>query len=133
MPRGRKPKNQVVVDSNNIEVEETKELNRYGSEVCINHYVGEDYCTIYAGERKWYNLVLKMVEEHPNEVKVIFHITEGEKAIEAQVPYECMCYFRWPTKRTMTDEQREEARERMKKAQAARKSKKEAREKIQYG
>jgi len=36
-----------------------------------------------------------------------------------------MQYIKWPTKRNMTDEQREAAKERMKKAQAAKKAKKE--------
>lgn len=130
MPRGRKPKNQTVntvvnTDNENNEnineTEESKEIIRYAGETSINHVSGKDFCIFYAGERKWYNWVLQMLKEHPDEITIIKHYEKQDKSIEVKIPYAIMGYLRWPTKRTMTDEQREAARDRMKKAREARK------------
>lgn len=127
MPRGRKPKNQTVntVDTDdNVVNTETKEVVRYAGETSINHIYSEETCILYGGERWSYNLAKEMLREHPDEVRVVFE-DKVDTSIEIEIPFKCMQYIKWPTKRNMTDEQREAAKERMKKAQAARKAKKE--------
>lgn len=126
MPRGRKPKNQVAVDSTieNTEIE-TKEIIRYAGETSINHIQNDDYCIIYAGERKWYNWVLQMLEEHPDEIEVLHHYDKEERSIEVKMPYAVMGYLRWPSKRNFTEEQKEAARKRLTKAREVKKESKE--------
>lgn len=116
MPRGRKPK---IVDDT-----EVQELTKFAGETAIDHVRGEDFCTFYAAEQWSFNLAKEMLRDHPDEVEVVFEETEY-KAIEIRIPFKCMQYIKWPTKRTMTDEQKEAARERVKKAQDARRKKKE--------
>lgn len=115
MPRGRKPK--IVEDT------EAQELVKYAGETSIDHIRDENFCTFYAGERWSFKLAKEMLKDHPDEVEVVFEDTEY-KSIEIRIPFKCMQYIKWPTKRELTDEQREAAKERMKKAQAARKAKK---------
>lgn len=124
MPRGRKPKNQTVNTVNDIETEESKEVSKFPGETALNHLRGADTCLFYAGEAWSFNLAKEMLREHPDEVRVVFE-DKVDTSIEIEIPFKCMQYIKWPTKRNMTDEQREAAKERMKKAQAARKTKKE--------
>lgn len=121
MPRGRKPKNQVVVDSTveNTEVE-TKEIVRFAGETCINHLRGDDTCIFYAGESWSYNLAKEMLEQHLDEVELLME-DKVDKSLEIRIPFKCMQYIKWPSKRTLTDEQREAAKDRLAKAREAKK------------
>ena len=91
----------------NVETE-TEATTRYNDrETCVNFYGNEDYLTIYTCQPKWINKVRKMVEERPDECTVLFD--NGRDGIEVQMPVGCF-KFSWP--RTMSEENREKARER---------------------
>lgn len=113
MPRGR-PKTKP----------ESEELVRYAGETSINHVAGDNYCIIYAGERKWYNWVLKMLKEHPDEIEVIKHYDTGFRSIEVKMPYRVMDYIKWPIKTERTEEFKQQSRENLAKVREARKFKK---------
>lgn len=115
MPRGRKPK--VVEDA------EIQELTKFAGETAVDHVRGEDFCTFYAGEQWSFNLAKEMLKDHPDEVEIVFEETEY-KSIEIRIPFKCMQYIKWPTKRNMTDEQREAVRERARELGKSRKGKK---------
>lgn len=83
-------------------------------ETCVERVQGEDYCTVYTGERKFISNLKEMAKDFPNEVKILEENEDG--SILAHVPYQA---FRFPLvreKRTMTDEQRQAAAERLKAA-----------------
>ena len=103
----------------NVETE-TETTTRYNDrETCVNFYGNEDYLTIYTCQPKWINKVRKMVKERPDECTVLFD--NGRDGIEVQMPVGCF-KFSWP--RTMSEENREKARERGKMLGASRRKKK---------
>lgn len=82
-------------------------------ETAIDHIAGEDFCTFYANERWSRNLAIQMYKEHPDEVKDFREYEDG--GISCKIPFKCMQYIRWPTKREMSEEQKEALRQRMSK------------------
>ena len=135
MPRGRKPGNknkpkvQTVTDSmmdsinNDIEFEseeKNKDTRADVTETCITHISGEDYCLFYSRERWGKNFIKEILKEHPDEVEVRIREDDGT-VTEITLPYKCMRYIRWPSKREQTEEQKEALRERMRKARERRK------------
>ena len=103
----------------NVEAE-TEATTRYNDrETCVNFYGNEDFLTIYTCQPKWINKVRKMIAERPDECTVLFD--NGRDGIEVQMPVGCF-KFSWP--RTMSEENREKARERGKMLGASRRKKK---------
>ena len=104
----------------NVENEAEATTTRYNDrETCVNFYGSEDFLTIYTCQPKWINKVKKMVEAHPDECTVMFD--NGKDGIEVQMPVGCF-KFSWP--RTMSEENKEKARERGKMLGASRRKKK---------
>lgn len=79
-------------------------------ETSFSHIGGSSTCEMTASETWSINWVHKMMEEHPNEIKVDYTNPDGSMIVE--IPFECMKYIRFPSKRDMTDEQREAVKER---------------------
>ena len=104
----------------NVETETEAITTRYNDrETCVNFYGNENFLTIYTCQPKWINKVRKMIEEHPDECTVLFD--NGRDGIEVQMPVGCF-KFSWP--RTMSEENKEKARERGKMLGASRRKKK---------
>lgn len=53
-------------------------------ETTLDHVSGEDYATVYSGERKWINLLLRLKEKYPNKVD-IRHVNDDGSLI-AHIP-----------------------------------------------
>ena len=82
-------------------------------ETAIERVQGDDYCLVYTGERKFINQLLEFQQEYPNEIQLKDY---GDGYLSAHVPYNWFRFIKPPTKRNMTEEQRQAASERMKKA-----------------
>lgn len=82
-------------------------------ETSIERIQGEDYCNIYTGERKFVNQILQFKQTFPNEVELKDY---GDGCVCAKVPSNWLRFVKPPTKRNYTAEQRQAAKERMKKA-----------------
>ena len=80
-------------------------------ETCFNYtQVGE--CYVSSDERKWINRILKLAEEHPDDVQILASPEKNDGCIYAVVP------TKWikvtpPHKRNLTDEQKDELRNRL--------------------
>lgn len=84
-------------------------------ETCIERVFGDEYCTVYTGERKFINRLKKYKEEHPDQVKIIEY-DETTNSMLAHVP-ESWFKFVGPKKkgRTFTEEERQKISARFKK------------------
>lgn len=82
-------------------------------ETSVERVVGDDYCLVYTGERKFINQLNELAQNYP-EVD-IRHINE-DGSIVARVPFSWFRFVKPPTKRNYTEEQRKAMGERMKKA-----------------
>lgn len=83
------------------------------TETSIERIQGEDYCSVYTGERKFISQLLQFQQDYPNEIELKDY---GDGHIGAKVPSNWFRFIKPPTKRNMTEEQRQAASERMKKA-----------------
>ena len=55
-------------------------------ETCIS-YVGEDKTAIFcSSERKWINKILKLHEQRPNEVNIVYYPEDNYGMIYAEIP-----------------------------------------------
>ena len=52
-----------------------------------------------------------MIEQYPDEV-VVEKINPEDNSVLARIPFKCMKYVRWPSKKDLTDEQRQALSER---------------------
>lgn len=139
MPRGRKPgsKNKpkttiptsITMDDGaeldrsleqNLEEDTYKDSKTDVRETVISCIAGDNYCTIYSNERYWRNFCKRMLEEHPEDCTLVREYPE-DGTIEIRMPMASMRYVRYPTKRELTEEQRQAASERGKKLGAMRK------------
>ena len=84
------------------------------NETAINRLRGDDYCYVFSAERKFINRLKELAEEYPNEVEIQYINEDG--SVGAKVPYNWFRFIKPPTKRNYTEEQRQAASERMKKA-----------------
>lgn len=80
-------------------------------ETCIN-YCADGCAYVSSDERRWVNRIRKLKDEHPEEVRIIREPENNDGCIYATVP------VKWvriapPPKRVLTDEQRDELRERL--------------------
>lgn len=75
------------------------------AETSIDHIGGSDYCTFSASEQWSILLTNKMKREHPNEVEII--ATNPDGSLVSHIPFKCMKYIRFPSKREMSEEERE--------------------------
>ena len=85
-------------------------------ETSIEYVKGDKHATFYSGEPKYITMIHKFAKEHPNEVEIR---SEDEGGVLAHIP---VSWFRAPkphTKRQFTEEQKQAASARMKKAREA--------------
>jgi hypothetical protein len=86
-------------------------------ETCINWV--DDQAYFSSDEHWWRERILKLAKDHPEDIKILKYPEENDGCLYASIPK------RWvkvvpPRKRDLTEEQLEELRERMRKAQAVR-------------
>lgn len=82
-------------------------------ETAIEYVKGDKHATFYSSESKYINMIHKLVEEYPEQVEIR---SEDESGIVAHVPVSWFRAPKPPIKRQMSDEQRQMAAERLKKA-----------------
>lgn len=82
-------------------------------ETAIERIQGDTYCNVYTGEHKFTNQLRQLQHYYPDAVQLTDY---GDGTIGAKVPYDWFRFIKPPTKRNMTEEQRQAASERMKKA-----------------
>ena len=80
-------------------------------ETCFEHISGADYCVVFCAEYWSKKLINEMIEQHPDEV-VVEKINPEDSSVVARIPFKCMKYVRWPSKKDLTDEQRQALSER---------------------
>ena len=80
-------------------------------ETCFEHISGADYCVVFCAEYWSKKLINEMIEQHPDEV-VVEKINPEDNSVVARIPFKCMKYVRWPSKKDLTDEQRQALSER---------------------
>lgn len=81
-------------------------------ETAINYFAHEKTATFYTQEKKWITKIKWLAETHPDEVTIVYETDEG--SLMADIP---KSWFKLspPRKRTLTEEQRNAAAERMRK------------------
>lgn len=90
-------------------------------ETCIDIIQGEPYCSISTMQSKYIEDILLLKDKYPDEVKIIHRATDKEPcdAIVAQVPASWFRFVRPKVKKKMSEEQKNKAKERMRKAREA--------------
>ena len=86
-------------------------------ETGVERVVGDEYCCVFTGERKFITKLNQYKEEYPGLVE-IRHVNE-DGSVVARVPFDWFRFVKPPSKRNMTEEQRKAAGERMKQAREA--------------
>lgn len=81
-------------------------------ETGIDRIKGENYCTVLTGEKKFINQIKKFLNDYPNEVQIIKENKDG--SILAHVPSNWFRFVKPPTKRNLTEEQKNIMAQRMK-------------------
>lgn len=87
------------------------------AETCIERITDSDYCSVYTGERKFVNQLMRYKEQYPDEIKIIDY---KDGYVLAHVPFDWLRFVKPPTKRNFTEEQRQALSDNMKKARAKR-------------
>lgn len=135
MPRGRKKKlnteSTIINNTDNLE-NSPKEIISENSkwkdtrtsvrETCITHDSDDDFIRFYTSETWGKNFCKRMLEEHPNECKLVFE-DEEDGALEITMPEKSIKYIKFPTTRKVDEDTREELRNRAKRMQEIRKNK----------
>lgn len=80
-------------------------------ETSVERVIGDDYCLVYTGERKFINQLNKLSQSYP-EVD-IRHINK-DGSILTHVPSNWFRFVKPPTKRNLTEEQKNIMAQRMK-------------------
>lgn len=78
-------------------------------ETAINYIAGDSEITVYTAERRYINTVKRLIESKPDQIRIVRENPDG--SIIAKMPTE---WFRFPKpKRTISDEMKAAAAERM--------------------
>ena len=80
------------------------------TETTYEHVAGDKTFTVTAAERWSIAMIKKLKERYPNDVEIVYENTDG--SLVAHIPYEWM-RIKAKAKRSLTEEQREVLRERM--------------------
>lgn len=88
-------------------------------ETAFEYIAGEKFGGFSSSESKWINKIKEYAKEFPDDVKIIYENSDG--SIFAHIPTSWF-KIKPKSKRQITDEQREELRERIKKMHEARKN-----------
>ena len=83
-------------------------------ETAIERIQGDDYCCVTTGERKFINKLKTLASKYPDQVEIKFINEDG--SVLAYVPSDWFRFVKPPRNVSMTDEQREAAKQRMLKA-----------------
>lgn len=83
-------------------------------ETCFN-YTNTETAYFSSDERRYVNKVRKLKEQYPEQVRIIAEPEENDGCIYCELPSRWFT-IRVPKKRDLTDEQREEMAERLKRA-----------------
>lgn len=86
-------------------------------ETCVEFVKGEPTLSWYSSDSKWIARMVQLVNERPNEVKII---CKDEDGLMVHCPASWFKPPKPPIKRDLTPEQREELAERMKQARESR-------------
>lgn len=95
-------------------------------ETCFNCLASEDFCSIYTTERWCKTKILEWLKTRPNEVWDFKELNDG--GVTCKVPKSWMMKVNPRATRNFSEEQKQAAGERMKKAREKRKELKEERE-----
>ena len=55
-------------------------------ETCLNHVAPDKYITFCSSEQKWINKIIKLRDQHPDEVSIIHTSESNDGMIYAQLP-----------------------------------------------
>lgn len=92
------------------------------AETSINRMTGDDFCTVYTGERKFISMLKKYAKEYPDEVSIKMM---NNNSIEVTVPYNWFQFIRPKRSWKLTEEQRKTRKENLKIAREKKKEKAE--------
>lgn len=81
-------------------------------ETCCDYTDAMSYMEVSTDERRMINRLLKIAEAHPDEVKILARPEENDGCLYVQCPKSYL-KISPPTRRTLTDEQREAQRQRL--------------------
>ena len=84
-------------------------------ETCVEYIDVDKHATFCSSERKWINKIIKLQHEHPDEVDIICDPEENEGVILAHIPKSWL-KISPPKKLNLTEEQKAERADRMRKA-----------------
>ena len=84
-------------------------------ETGIEYINTESHATFFSSEIKWINKIASLKEKHPNDVEITYAPEDNGGVVVAHIPKSWM-KISPPAKRTMTDEQRAAAAERLRSA-----------------
>lgn len=115
------------VVENGKKVRKPRKTPEYTGETCFNCLTSDDYCSIYTTERWCKTKILEWRKTRPNEVWDFKELDDG--GVTCKVPKSWMMKISPKSTRTLTEEQKLAAGERMKNAREKRKALKEEREK----
>lgn len=82
-------------------------------ETGFEYLIENDYATVWSSERKWINKIIKLQQEHPNNVDIKYYPENNHGTILAHVPKNWLKVSP-PRKVNMTDERKAELAERLK-------------------
>lgn len=80
-------------------------------ETCITKIEDENFCIVYSCEPKYMKQLKELKKKYPNEVLVVYDY--GQDGLEVQVPLKWFKFIKPPIKRTLTEDQRRAAAERL--------------------
>ena len=83
-------------------------------ETCVEYIDIDNYATFCSSERKWINKITKYVTSHPDEVQMVRTPEDNCGVIYAHIPKSWL-KINPPKKMNLTDEQKAERTERMRK------------------
>ena len=73
-------------------------MTETNGETCFEHISGSEYCLAFCAEYWSKKLINEMIEQHPDEV-VVEKINSEDNGVLARIPFKCMKYVRWPSKK----------------------------------
>lgn len=84
-------------------------------ETCVEYIDEDKHATFCSSERKWINKIIKLHQQHPDAVEILCVPEDNDGVILAHIPKNWM-KISPPKKINLTEEQRAERAERMRKA-----------------
>ena len=80
-------------------------------ETCFN-FTNDEYGFFSSDKKRWINKIHQFKQEHPDEVEILAEPENNDGCIYAKLPV-FVFNLRWPTKRELTEEQKQELRDRL--------------------